>query len=126
MKLSKEHLGKLVTFNSEGFDGYDTGPYEFYLIPVSAVDWYDFIDLSNVGFTRWKDVIQFVTPLPTLGCVLQLGEPFPNVNLNYAKVLFPKMAYHDPDNHYLAHPIHIEVPAGVYWVSGDMLSLIEE
>lgn len=126
MKLAQKHIGKLVTFTDEDFDGYDSEPYEFYLIPVTTPNWYEYIDLNNVGWNKWKDVVRCVSPLPTLGLVVEIGQLIPNVQLNYAKVLFPKMVYHDPDNNYLAYPVHDEVPAGAYWISGDMLKLVEE
>lgn len=124
MKFSKKHLQKLVTFDPEGLGEFFFS-HEYHVISVEAPNWLELTDMEVADPLECQKYIKMVNPTPVLGMVIELAVPVANVSINYAKVLFPEMAYDDPDNEFLAHPIHMVIPAGAYWVNGDIMMLVE-
>lgn len=123
MRLDLKHVGKLVRIvNSYDDDFRMDYAGQPWAIPVSILDWFDHIDQE---YSSYQEGVIYFLPPGTLGMIVEIAQPVPRVTINYARVLFPKTNYEDPDNKYLKFPQTTEYPAGAYWISGDFLEIVD-
>jgi hypothetical protein len=124
MKLNHRHVGKLVKVINFGDE--DTFLMDYvgrpWAIPVTVLDWFDHIDQE---YSSYQEGALYFIPPDTLGMVVEIAHPVPKVTINYARVLFPKTLFKDPDNEYFKFPQTTGCPAGAYWISGDFLEGVE-
>lgn len=129
MKVTNKHIGKMVkvipdpdqSVNDVLFD-YGGQPWA---IPVTIENWIDYIDGGFNPYLSTTSTTAF-PPEGIVGLMIDVANVAPNVSVNWAKVLFPKMVNRDPDAEFILPQFQDRVyDAGAYWIHGDFLEIVE-